>query len=102
MDMCLSYDVDAYVYAEKDGLCMTDQFLTGLSPNLYMYAYGTCLPSSSLWNEAQVSGEFRDPGFDGYAFNMIVYTGQTVGRTNGGFHCDGWNDIWEVSNSPCP
>lgn len=102
MNQCLSYDVDGSAYAEKGGMCMNDNYMTGPTPSLYMYSFGSCLPSASVWNEAQVTGEFRDPGFDGYATNTILLTGQVVDRHNGAFHCDGWQSVWQVSSSPCP
>ena len=98
----VSYESDAEAYAAKSGLCVDDEFTTGAAPFLYMYAYGTCLPSSSLWNEAHVSGDFRDPGLDGYSTNTVIMTGAVIGRWNGGSHCDGWVDVWVVSNSGCP
>jgi hypothetical protein len=99
---CLSYESDAEAYAQKSGLCVDDNFNTGRAPFLYMYAYGSCLPTSSLWNEAHISGDFRDPGLDGYSTNTVILTGTVIGRWNGGDHCDGWFDVWMVSNSSCP
>src|SRR6266566_8038554 len=79
-NQCLSYDADGFAYAEKEGLCVDDNYTTGLTPDLYMYAFGTCLPAHTLWNEAQVTGDFRDPGLDGYATNTVIFLGVVVDR----------------------
>jgi len=102
MNQCLSYDSDFLAYAQKSGMCCDDNLTFGASPFLFMYAFGTCLPSASLWNEAQVTGDFRDPGLDGYSTNTILYTGLVIGRWNGGEHCDGFHEVWNVSQAPCP
>lgn len=102
INQCLSYDTDAEAYAAREGMCVDDQMNMGPSPWLWMHAYGSCLPTASVWNEAHVSGGFRDPGLDGYATNTLIFTGTEIGRWWGASHCDGYIQVWNQSNSGCP
>lgn len=98
---CLDYNTNSSATASAEGQCINDADFSGPSVGLYEVAFGAC-PGYTVWNEAEVKGEFRDPGLDGTWSNTLLVAGVTLSSGWGADHCDGWRDQWTGSQNPCP
>ncbi len=98
---CEDINFNGVAYAFADGQCISDGSFDGPSVPLESAAFGACFGWTVL-NYAEVHGEYRDPGLDGSWWNKISQTGLVITSGFGGHHCDGWLDMWQVTNLPCP
>lgn len=99
---CEDIDFNGFAYVYAEGLCASsDSGFDGPQVKLEAAAYGACY-GWTVFNLADVDGDYGGYGLDGSWSNKISQTGFILTNGFGYDHCDGTRDKWQVNNNQCP